>query len=457
MKKLLLFYFFFVFGSCSFDNKTGIWNDASTLPVEDKNSKIISEAIPDTRYENIYTKSQPYNDEKESDSFFNIQVDEPLKILNWIEQYAVPSNNIANFSYNANKVLLSKSSKLRKTLSNQNNIHNKIIFYNNNLVSYDHKGRIFIYSLDLNKKIFEYNFYKKNFKSFNKKISFVINENKLYAADNLGYVYAIDLTNNSILWAKNYGIPFRSNLKFANNQIFLANQDNVLLSINSGTGEKNWQFATSSNLIKTDFQNNLALDIIRDNIFFLNTSGELYSFNYLTQKINWVLNFKNASLPGDTELFFSQPIVIKNDNLIISTEKNILSYSSQTAVKNWSFLAEPIFKPIVTSNNTYVVLKNHLLICLDNTDGNVVWSKNILKNLESEKIIDNLNSIVDFKMINNEINIFVKKGHILSFNPNNGNLSSLRRLNKSGIKSEIFFINNKMLFVDSKNKLLEFD
>jgi hypothetical protein len=60
-------------------------------------------------------------------------------------------------------------------------------------------------------------------------------------------------------------------------------------------------------------------------------------------------------------------------------------------------------------------------------------------------------------MINNEINIFVKKGHILSFNPNNGNLSSLRRLNKSGIKSEIFFINNKMLFVDSKNKLLEFD
>jgi outer membrane protein assembly factor BamB len=457
MKKLLLFYFFFVFGSCSFDNKTGIWNDASTLPVEDKNSKIISEAIPDTRYENIYTKSQPYNDEKESDSFFNIQVDEPLKILNWIEQYAVPSNNIANFSYNANKVLLSKSSKLSKTLSNQSNIHNKIIFYNNNLVSYDHKGRIFIYSLDLNKKIFEYDFYKKNFKSFNKKISFVINENKLYAADNLGYVYAIDLTNNSILWAKNYGIPFRSNLKFANNQIFLANQDNVIYSVNSNTGEKNWEFATSLTFLKSDFENNFALDLVNNVLFFLNTSGELYSIDYITQKIKWVLNFKNASLNSDTQLFLSQPIVIKNNILIITTEKAILSYDTFSGLRNWIFSAESAFKPIITSEHTYSILKNNLLVCLDNLSGSIIWSKNIFNNIDNKKIKKNFKSIIDFKIVNNIINIYSNNGHLVSVDPNRGSIISSDRISRRGISSEIFFLDNKMLFVDNNNRLLKFN
>ena len=59
-------------------------------------------------------------------------------------------------------------------------------------------------------------------KKFNKEINLIVNENFLYAADNLGYLYAINLNDNSIVWAKNYGIPFRSNLKFANNQIFLS-------------------------------------------------------------------------------------------------------------------------------------------------------------------------------------------------------------------------------------------
>ena len=45
----------------------------------------------------------------------------------------------------------------------------------------------------------------------------------------------------------------------------------------------------------------------------MNTSGELYSINYLTQKINWVLNFKNSSLAGDVDLFLSYPLILKKD------------------------------------------------------------------------------------------------------------------------------------------------
>ena len=456
MKRLFLVFVTIVFASCSFDNKTGIWKDASNTSLESQTTKSITENKSGTRYEDIFIKNQTFNEEKEINNSSNIELTVPVKITNWLEQYAIPTNNISNFSYNDNKVLLLKSRKLSKLSSNKDFSNKKIIFYKNNLISHDHKGTIFIYSLNSNRKIFEYNFYKKNFKNFNKVINLIINENVLYAADNLGYIYALNLDDNSIIWAKNYGIPFRSNLKFVNNQIFLANQDNVIYSVNSNTGEKNWQFATSLTFLKSSFENNFALDLINNNLFFLNTSGELYSINYLTQNINWIINFKNSSLVGDTELFLSHPIVIKNNNLIITTEKAILSYNALTSLRNWNLSAEPIFKPIITSNYTYIVLKNDLLICIENTNGNVVWSRNIFSNLEY-KIKKKFKLIVDFKIVNNEINIYYKNGNLLSFNYGDGKLNQMSRISKKGISSEIVFLDDNMLFIDKNNKLLKFN
>ena len=149
MKRLLLVFVTILFSACSFDNKTGIWKDASTTPVENKIGKSISKNLPSTKYEKIFSKNQSFNEEVEPLKIPNIKIDNPIRIANWVEQYAIPTNNISNYFYGGNNILLSKSSKLTKSLSNNKNFNKKILFYKNNLISYDHKGRIFIYSLDL--------------------------------------------------------------------------------------------------------------------------------------------------------------------------------------------------------------------------------------------------------------------------------------------------------------------
>ena len=451
MKKLLLVFFLLVLSSCSFDNKTGIWKDALEIPDNSQASKTISDSQPESRYEDIYTKGEIFNEEKKITNPTDFKIDAPLKIINWHEEYVIPTNNVSNFSYNGTLTLLSKSSSLSKSLPRAT------IFYKNNLISHDHKGTIFIYSLSLKKKIYEYNFYKKNFKKVKKKINFILNENILYAADNLGYLYAINLEKKNIVWAKNYGVSFRSNLKLLGNQIFLANQDNVIYSIDTSTGDKKWQFQTGSTVIKSDFENNFALDLINNNLLFLNTSGEFYSINYLTQKVNWVLNFKNPSLIGANTLFLSQPLIIKNDNVVISTEKSILSYSGITGARNWILPSEPIFKPIVSSGYVYALLKNNLLICLNNINGEVIWSKNIFANVKDKKIKSKIQSIIDFKIVNGKINIYSKYGYLISFNPSNGSHISHNRISKSGITSNVFFLNDNMFFFDRRNKLLKFN
>ena len=457
MKRLLIVFLTLLLISCSFDNKTGIWKDASDIPVDKQDARVISENSTAERYESISTIEKIFNEEIEATNVSNFKTDEPLKIINWTEHYALPTNNISNFFYNGSKTLLSKSSNLGKISSDKNYSSRKIIFYKNDLVSHDHKGTIFIYSLGLKKKIFKYNFYKKNFKDFQKKINLIINNDVLYAADNLGYIYALNLKDKSIIWAKNYGIPFRSNLKLTNNEIFLANQDNVIYSIDAVTGEKKWQFATSQTLLKSDFQNNFVLDLINTNLIFLNTNGELYSINYVSQKINWVLNFKNSATNIDTALFLSQPMILKSDNLIISGEKSLSNYDPIYGIKKWILPSEPISKPIITSSHTFAVLKNNLLICVDNISGKVIWSQNIFSNVGNRKAINNFGLITDFKIVNGKINIYSKNGYLITFNTNNGNFNSFARISKNGISSRIIFLDNNMLFVDNKNKLLKFN
>jgi len=43
----------------------------------------------------------------------------------------------------------------------------------------------------------------------------------------------INYKNGELIWKKNFGIPFKSNIKILNNKIFIIDQDNKYLIINS--------------------------------------------------------------------------------------------------------------------------------------------------------------------------------------------------------------------------------
>ena len=451
MKNIILIFIAAIIVSCSFDNKTGIWKDITDIEQESQEAKSVIEDKSTPRYESIFTKNQIFNEEKKLLKGVDLGLEEPTVIYNWPETYGTKNNNFSNFAYSASNTLISKSKKLSNSKHKSN-----FLFYENNLISYDHKGKIFIYSLKYKKKLFEFNFYKKNFKNFKKEIYIAVEKNILYAADNLGYMYAIDLNRKKLIWAKNFGIPFRSNIKIVGKQIFLANQDNVIYSVDTENGDKNWRFSSSITFLKSDFINNFSIDKRNNLLFFINTSGELYSINYLTQKINWVLNFKDSSSSNVTDLFLSQPIVIKNNNLLISTDNAIISYNTLSGTKNWNFPSNSILKPVVTENYTYIFSKNKLLICIENITGEVLWSKNIYNSLNN-KIKNKIVKFTELKIANSKLNLFSESGYLLNLNHNGGKVEYVKQISKNGINSEIIFINNNMFLIDKKNRLLKFN
>ena len=115
-------------------------------------------------------------------------------------------------------------------------IDNYILYENDNVISTDQSGNINVYSLSDKKKILKFNFYKKKYKKNLKKLNIIVEKNIIYVSDNLGYLYSFDYYKNKILWAKNFKIPFRSNLKIFKDKLILSNQNNHLYFINKNNG-----------------------------------------------------------------------------------------------------------------------------------------------------------------------------------------------------------------------------
>ena len=163
------------------------------------------------------------------------------------------SNNYIKFSYKNQNQVLFKSKRLTSR-----EIKDKFLFKDGNIFITDIKGNIKVYSVEKQRIIYEFNFYKKKFKKIKKNLNFVIEKNTVYISDNIGYLYALNYETQKIIWAKNFRTPFRSNIKISGDLVILADQNNFLYFINKNNGERLKYIPTEEVIVKNDFINSLA-------------------------------------------------------------------------------------------------------------------------------------------------------------------------------------------------------
>tara|TARA_X000001036_G_C20642538_1_gene791718 strand:- start:90 stop:1418 length:1329 start_codon:yes stop_codon:yes gene_type:complete len=426
------------FQNCSFDNKTGIWKN------EDKITN---------KEDDLFAEFKTLTSENES---FNkiIQLNENLKLTkpvfqnnsDWKDIYFDDSNNLPNFKYNNLNQIVFKSKKITNY-----NVNNFLLFEENNLITTDKKGNIIIFSIKDNKILNKFNFYKKKYKKIRKLLNIIVENNIIYVSDNLGYVYALDYKNNKILWAKDYKIPFRSNLKILNNKLIASNLDNILYFFNKKNGDTLKLIPTEETVIKNQFINNLSLN--DKSLFFLNTYGSLYSVDINTMKINWFVNL-NQSIDMNASNLFSGSVIVNNkkDKIVVSSNQYtyIIDLTSGSIIYKKNFIS--IIKPIIVNDYLFILTNNNLLISMDLNNGNILYSYNV--NEKISKFLDIKKKKVlykDFMLANNQIIIFLKNSYIVKFNLN-GNIDEVNKL-PTKINSQPMIINNSILYLDSRNKL----
>ena len=437
-----LIIFFFIFG-CSFDNKTGIWKDNTNVT----NSKKKVDIFVD--FKRLSLTEQIFDETIEIKKNFKFDLQDTTSNFFWRDIYYSNDNNYKNFKYNEKNLTLLKSKKLSRS-----EINEFILFDDNNLISSDVRGNIIIYSLNQNKIITKFNFYKKKYKGLKKKLNMIIEKDVIYVSDNLGYLYAFDYKNKKIIWAKNYRIPFRSNLKLYGNKLIASNQDNNLFFFNKNDGFILRSIPTEETVIKNKFINNLSLD--NNNLYFLNTYGSLYSINANNMSLSWVINL-NPSLDLNTNnLFNSAPIINHKNIIVVASNNNIFIINKISGAiyfrKNFSIS----IKPIILKHYLFLITKNNFLIAFNLNNNEIIYSYNINKKIDNFlKKIKSKSQIIDFLILNNKIYIILKNSNVVKLSLQ-GKIENYFKL-PSKVNSKLLIINDSIFYINKNKKFVIVD
>ncbi len=437
MKLFYIIAVLILFQSCSFDNKSGIWTDEKNI--EAREEKLFKD------FELLTTLEKSFDKEIQLKGNYKFNLPAPKVNIKWNDIYFY-NNKPINFKYDEKNNLIFKSKKISKYKTS-----NFLLYDNNNIVSSDSRGNVIVYSL-INKKIIsKFNFYKKKYRNIEKSLNLIIDNKIIYISDNIGYLYAYDYLENKLLWAKNYKIPFRSNLKIKNNKLIGANQNNTLFFFDKKDGSIIQSFPTEDNIIKNKFINNLSTN--KDGIFFLNTYGSIYSINPQTMRLKWFKNLNQTRDINPGNLFSGNQIINDDDNLVINSNNHTYVIDSKTGKTIYKKNFSSEIKPLLLNNILFIISKKNLLIAFDIDSGDIIYSYDINKSISDHlKIKKRKVDIKNMMMVNNKIFIFLKNSYLLKFMAD-GRINEIQKFS-TDIKSSPIIIDNALYFLDKKNKLM---
>ena len=443
-KNLLLFIFCIFLFSCSFGPGTKVWNDLSKeleIAKDRKNTKL------------IFSSSQKFKEKIKSNKV--ITISKPYKNKNWNQQNLSNGNHVPNLSYQNKKNLIFKSKKLGKNSFDLYDVDFQPLIENDIVVFYDPSGTIFSYSIDQERLIWKYNFYKKRYKNIPKEINLYISSNNLIVSDNLGFVYSLDKSSGNIEWAKSYGVPFKSNIKIDESNIFLVNQDNKFYVLGKYKGEQRLDLETVPSFLKSNNKSNISLDSTKKNVFFITSAAEIYSLNYKNRNINWLFNLTGGAFDKQVDLFYSSPIIYSEDEIFLSTSISSFSMNSKNGALNWEFPFSTEISPVVLDKYVFLISKEGFLINLDRKKGKVVWSQNLFRG--SKKLKHNkAGDITSILLISDQIFVTTTNGYFLFLNYQNGEIINYAKVSK-GFFSKPAVINETIFIIDNKMRVLQFN
>ena len=438
MSNIIILIFFLIFlNNCSFDKKTGIWTGSDRIAKKDDDNN--------QNIELVFKKQKNIVEEKELSPDQVIKLDNPISFSNWSQRYQNKSNNVSNILF-LNEGNFKKFSKVSNT-----NIKDNILVDKDNLFFSDNKGNIGVFSLSENQLIYQFNFYKKKMKKNKKIIKLIVKNESIIAADNFGYIYSINFKKQKINWAKNYLVPFRSNLKIIEGILFLSDEKNKVILIDLQNGKKIDELYTQPSKTVSKFESNLAVEN-NNNLLFLSTNGTLYSLNLINKKvINWIQNFKS-----ENEIVYKgNPIIVKDNDIMISS-KDSISLLNLNGARIWDLSIKLSTAPIISGNTIFAINKDNFLICINKNTGNIIYSKNIYSMIKKDfkknfkKKIKKINNLF---LVNKKLLLISDNSYFIELNIEDIiNVNSIKK-NPFKISSDIIFSKNEMIFVSNSKRI----
>ncbi len=211
-RSILIFFLSIILFECSFDDKTGIWIDKPKLKAA--NTLLIKLSDEQNKFQKELNPELTIN--------FNSQAKTNKK---WI----MSGLNYSNLTYHLRfDGQIDKFSKYKfKTIQHSTIKENPLIVEKNYFIVIAEKGSILKF-VNRGKLQWSRNVYSKKEKKKIESISLALSKGNLYAIDNLGKYYAINVDTGEIIWVKRHDALFNSQIKVYKGKIYAVDSNNMI-------------------------------------------------------------------------------------------------------------------------------------------------------------------------------------------------------------------------------------
>ena len=429
MNKLSLLILILLFTSnCSVSEKRGLWGKEKSSVKEIKT--IITKKI---------------KEEREFNSMLEIKIsnEKPNKNL------SKNQNNISKTFYKGGieKIGNYKFSKF----DDFEFIDAQPVFYNEQVIFYNNDGTIILY--DQNQKIiWKKNFYNKSEKKLKPRLNFAIYKNILLVVDNVAKYYAIDIETGDIIWSKNNIAPFNTEIKIKNNFFYVVDYKNILRSISIKDGSEFWNIKTEESLTKSNKKTSIVIK--EENIYFINSIGDITAVNSKSGQLIWQLPTQSNSMNKNVFQILNSKLVISGNSILFSNNRNeFYSIDVKLGLINWKNEISSSLRPAVVGKFIITISDQGYLYIIDKKTGNIIRINDLHKNYKINKRKNIFTT--GFLISQKKVYLTNDDGKLITADLDTGNIISINKISNDKILQP--YINNNNLFLIKNGSIIRFN
>ena len=429
LRFILVFTLSIIILGCSFDSKTGIWNN------EQKRKTINAELVK------LSGNQEKFQTELNPELIINLSSKAktnkkwPMSGLNYsnLTYHLKFDGQINNFyKYKYKKI---QHNSIRET---------PLIVEKNYLITMGEKGSILKF-IDQKKLKWSKNIYNKREKEKIESISLALDKDKLYVVDNLGKYYVLNANTGEIIWIKQHNALFNSQIKVHKNKIFVVDSNNVISCFSVTDGKEIWKFETNPTFIKSNKK--LSIIVTPNSVLFLNTAGDIAKVNINNGELIWFIPTQNTLVEHATDFLESSDIVLSKKNLFFSNNfSKLFSLNPNFGQIEWTLNINSNLRPIIIDNYLFTISQEGYLIVIDSIVGKIIRSNYILggfKTKQREKLF-----IQGFLIASNKVYITTNLGYLIVCSVKTGKVEKFSKISNSPLSEPLISKNNLYILTD---------
>ena len=260
----------------------------------------------------------------------------------------------------------------------------------------------------------------------------------------------LDLKSGNLIWSKDNLAPFNSQIKIYKDKFFIIDFSNTLRCFSLKNGEELWNIKTENTLIKS--QKKLSIVIVKDQIIFNNSIGDISAVNLNRGELLWQLPTQSSAVYESAFSLETSEIITDGKTLFFSNNNNqLFSINIETASINWENKVNSSIRSALLENYLFSISLEGYLIVTEVNSGNIIRITDIFANFKKNK--RSRIKPTGFVVGLNKIYVSTNIGRLLIIDIASGRTTSTLKIDNEKIAQP--FIIDKELFVIKDNAIIK--